>query len=270
MTKINTRSKNRKINNKPFVIELSGTPNAGKDTQCLILKNFFSDVLHLRVAVIDEAYSSCKITGITNLEKFYWTIPVICHNLIFDRPPKYDVIIINRGIFDALCYLRFYWERNSISKQEETILADFLTSKKWSSKVDVVFILYLDPKISIERETLEQRGAINILADRLNRSKTVKPLGIINERVLTRINWTYKFIKEKYKEKFKKIYLLDDIDNADRESVSSEMIDLIKDEITKRWPSSDVYRSLEKKKFITQPGLFDLVEGYKQEKLVVI
>ena len=79
---------------RPFFIELAGPPNAGKDTQSKILQEYFRNIRHYRVTEVQETYSRCAVDGLEHYQKYLWSLLETIKPLLYDRPPRFDVVII--------------------------------------------------------------------------------------------------------------------------------------------------------------------------------
>ena len=128
-----------------------------------------------------------------------WTlcsaIAEIIHQLDEGRE-KVDIILADRGIFDALCW--FHWLNTNISKSAPylddvsyKILRDFTLMDIWYGFIDLIYVFQVDPSTSIEREyaTLltEKRGSI------------------MREPVLEGFNRSINEVMKQYGSKFRKI-----------------------------------------------------------------
>jgi predicted NUDIX family phosphoesterase len=75
-----------------------------------------------------------------------------------------DILILDRGIFDALVWNELLKMTGKITTQEAKQVEEFFTMHRWTELVDLVFVLTCSPDKSIEREYLDQlttkRGTI--------------------------------------------------------------------------------------------------------------
>ena len=69
---------------------------------------------------------------------------------------KYDLAILDRGLFDALAWFEFLTTTNKISDQERDHVQNFLRIDRWRSKIDVVLLFKTDPHTSMARENKDK------------------------------------------------------------------------------------------------------------------
>jgi predicted NUDIX family phosphoesterase/thymidylate kinase len=139
---------------RPIVIEFCGTPKAGKSS-CIGSLVIFLKRNGFKVKVLTERASICPINNKFDPNFNVWTgcsslaeLMVILSN----DSKKFDVVIIDRGVFDAVCW--FYWqrERNYLDEGTYDIFRDFFFAERWASRIDIVYILEADPKTALDRE----------------------------------------------------------------------------------------------------------------------
>lgn len=65
---------------------------------------------------------------------------------------EYDIVILDRGLFDAVCW--FNWQRSRHYLDERTFetFRDFFLSNRWMSKIDIVYALKASPETALDRE----------------------------------------------------------------------------------------------------------------------
>ena len=81
--------------------------------------------------------------------------------------PELDILILDRGIFDALVWTDWLAQTGKIVEEEREACDRFFAMSRWVDLVDLVFVMTCDPTLSIEREYSDQlttkRG--NIMSD---------------------------------------------------------------------------------------------------------
>ena len=96
---------------EPLVIEISGTPRSGKSLSIESLRAFFDDN-KINVAIVPEQASFCPIPEKSDYFFNIWTgcqtLSKFVDYLRNQNNYKYDVILLNRGIFDILVWLNFH------------------------------------------------------------------------------------------------------------------------------------------------------------------
>ena len=157
-----------RLGGRPLVIELAGTPNAGKSTQIQPISSFLRDICGYTVKVVEEDYGRCPLNGCSYDVKFYWALGGMIQNLmeVLDKPRKYDVIIFDRLLYDALAFLRYHVKKGRIKEKEEASHAAFLLSNKFRSLVDIVFELIIPPEVAVQREHNFPGDAVSALAQK--------------------------------------------------------------------------------------------------------
>jgi hypothetical protein len=75
-----------------------------------------------------------------------------------------DVFILDRGVFDALVWNRWLELAGKVTREEAIQVEQFFTMSRWTTLIDIVFVLTCEPTVSIQREYADQlttkRGTI--------------------------------------------------------------------------------------------------------------
>jgi predicted NUDIX family phosphoesterase len=183
---------------RPLVIEFCGTPKAGKTTTINAL-NIFLKRNDFKTVVISEMAAICPITNKTNFFFNAWTLfnsmAETLKQLTLGEN-KTDIIIIDRSIFDALCW--FKWlstnpEKNPyIDDRQYEIFVTFLVgTDMWTKNLDLVYIFQTEPETALKREFAELI--------------TAKTGSIMNTKVLKGFNESVQQIKYEFSKKFRRI-----------------------------------------------------------------
>ena len=110
---------------------------------------------------------------------------------------KYDLAILDRGIFDALAWFELLKTRGEISEKECANIHDFLRIGEWRSAIDAVIMFQADPDTSLERE---------------NQHKLIIETGsAMNPEILGQLNKAYDIVKTQYSHEFSRF---EDIDTS--------------------------------------------------------
>lgn len=158
---------------RPIVIEFSGSPKAGK-TSCINSLELFLKRNGYKVRIIQEKASECPVSDKQSPMFNLWTACTSLAGLIGtleDKKNEVDVLILDRGIFDALCWFEWLVAGGKMEEEQRQIAERFLLMKELVGSIDIVFAFCVKPEISIEREYA------NLLTDKLGT--------IMNERVLS-------------------------------------------------------------------------------------
>ncbi|KKW47754.1 MAG: hypothetical protein UZ00_C0001G0010 [Parcubacteria group bacterium GW2011_GWA1_60_11] len=123
---------------RPFMVELTGSPSAGKTTTVIELDKFFLGVL-----------LNC-----------FCLRSVICHgfcclNQVFlfrAHVHIIDVMVFDRCIFDAYSWMMYWAEKGKLSPEERAMIQAFFVSPFWTSMIDIAYFFVCDPEVAMERE----------------------------------------------------------------------------------------------------------------------
>lgn len=163
--------KSSRTQRRPLFIEFCGSPKSGKSTTINSLSMFFRRN-GLKTAVLTERAGICPIQNKTHPNFNIWTLCSVIADMLEKMEhgkEKIDIIIADRGIFDALCW--FNWlntnpsDKNPyLSNENFKELTTFINSDIWKRNIDLIYVFIVGPKTSIEREysalLTEKRGSI--------------------------------------------------------------------------------------------------------------
>lgn len=163
--------KSSRTQRRPLFIEFCGSPKSGKSTTINSLSMFFRRN-GLKTAVLTERAGVCPIQNKTHPNFNIWTLCSVIADMLEKMEhgkEKIDIIIADRGIFDALCW--FNWlntnpsDKNPyLSNENFKELTTFINSDIWKRNIDLIYVFIVDYKTSIEREysalLTEKRGSI--------------------------------------------------------------------------------------------------------------
>ena len=184
---------------RPIVIEFCGSPKAGKSS-CINSLNTFLKRNEFKTVILKERASLSPIGDKHNPIFNVWT----CSSAINEINEKMDkaqhgeeidVIISDRGIFDALCWFDWLKNQHHMNEDEYRTLCDFATLYRWQKNIDLVYVFMVSPDESIEREYA------NLL--------TNKRGSIMRENVLNQYLESVKTTMEKYGNDFRAVYQID-------------------------------------------------------------
>lgn len=139
---------------RPIIIEFCGTPKAGK-TSCISSLVIFLKRNRFKVKVLTERASVCPINDKFDPNFNVWTG---CSSLaeltriISNESKEHDVVILDRGIFDSVCWFHWQLERHHLSHSDYDVFRDFFLAERWTSKIDIVYILKASETDALERE----------------------------------------------------------------------------------------------------------------------
>ncbi len=196
------RHKAERNQRRPIIIEFCGSPKSGKSTTISSL-NIFLKRNNFKTVVLSERASVCPVTKKTHPFFNIWTLTSAIAELIgfisADKE-KYDIIIADRAIFDALCW--FEWLNSNdnnhnpyLDNETYNILKNFALMDLWTNIIDIVYVFKVPPETSIQREyanlLTEERGSI------------------MREKILSTFNLAIDSAKLKYSKHFREIKQID-------------------------------------------------------------
>lgn len=204
----------------PIVIEFSGSPKAGK-TSCINSLELFLKRNGFSVKVIQERASVCPVNDKQSPMFNIWTACMSLAGMVGtleDKKSKVDVLILDRGIFDALCWFEWLAKSGKMEKQLKESVESFLLRKEFVQAVDIVFAFCTTPEKSIEREYA------NLLTD--------KPGSIMNVNVLQTYRTSIEKTIAKKGNRFRKVFEIDTTEkNQDQvgKEVTEKTLNTLKD-----------------------------------------
>ncbi|RXF73307.1 hypothetical protein [Hansschlegelia zhihuaiae] len=139
---------------RPIVIEFSGSPKSGK-TSCISSLDIFLRRNKFRTVVLTERASVCPIENKFDPLFNVWTGCGSLNQLselISREARSVDIIILDRGFFDSLCW--FEWQRNHryLRADDYNCFVGFFTSPRFRMMIDLVLLFEASPEVSIDRE----------------------------------------------------------------------------------------------------------------------
>jgi predicted NUDIX family phosphoesterase len=138
------------------VLEFAGVPKAGKTSTIWALQAFLKRC-GFKVQVLAERAAICPIKDKAHPNFNVWTV---CTTLVeilekTQDPPREDdpqILILDRGLFDALCWLTLMEKLGRVRHREYQILEDFLRIDDWRKRISAVFVMTVSPEDALKRE----------------------------------------------------------------------------------------------------------------------
>jgi predicted NUDIX family phosphoesterase/energy-coupling factor transporter ATP-binding protein EcfA2 len=185
---------------RPLLIEFCGSPKSGKSTTITSLNQFLKRN-KFTTTVLTERASICPVSNKKDPFFNIWTLTSAIAEIIehIDTNDT-DIIISDRGIFDALCWFDWLNKNDSIENpyldnKTYDILKKFVKLDIFKDYLDLVYVFKVDPSISIEREYS------NLLTDKRG--------SIMQEPVLKTFNQSIDNIINETKEEFRQVISID-------------------------------------------------------------
>lgn len=137
---------------RPFMIEFTGPPSSGKTTTIKELYDFLRPLGFLVWRPQEGAENIQNIprtTPLYNIATGLYSLDKIIHESFGH---KYDIILYDRALYDAYCWMEYWGEKNKLSPGDKFIWQSFFTSRQFTEKLDLVYFMVCDPKTALERE----------------------------------------------------------------------------------------------------------------------
>ncbi|MGI9347134.1 MAG: hypothetical protein ACR2PV_04025 [Gammaproteobacteria bacterium] len=149
--------KYRTLARKPIVIEFAGVPKAGKTSNIAQVQSFFKRC-DFNVQTVVEMASLCPIRDKKHPNFNIWTACSTLAQLLekTQSPPRSgdpDILFLDRGVFDAICWMRLMNENFSrLDGNAYEAIEKFLSMPQWRQLTAAVFVMVASPGESIKRE----------------------------------------------------------------------------------------------------------------------
>ena len=96
---------------RAFVLELTGTPKAGKSTSVVTLQTFFKEA-GFQVHLLKERAADCPLPMKGHFFFNAWTMATMLSEVLETHETNVDLLILDRGFFDALVWLELQARRD--------------------------------------------------------------------------------------------------------------------------------------------------------------
>lgn len=158
---------------RPFFIELTGTPSAGKTTVITELDKFLRRE-GFRVLRPQEGAEIIRhierTTPVYNLRTGLYALTLL---LDISAGHLYDVIVFDRCLFDAYVWMMYWREREKLSERQMKDYQAFFLSPLWVDKIDVAVFMLCGPEEAMKREL---RIALSSKLGETTNPKTIETL----------------------------------------------------------------------------------------------
>ena len=244
---------------KPVIFEFAGVPKAGKTSTLNALQAFLKRC-GFRVEIVIERASICPIRDKTHSNFNVWTACTTLAQILekTQNPPRIDdpdILILDRGLFDALCWLRLMERLERIRPEERQGIESFLTMADWRKRISAVFVMMVSPEDAMQRE----KGLLPV---------EHKEGSIMNEKVLAQMLNTTRETAKSLKKEFR-IFEIDT--SAERkggakqiaEAVANLALNVIEEHLREdilSLPREDIIRTFAGKKCLNSSEAAALVE----------
>lgn len=141
---------------RPIVIEFAGIPKAGKTSTITALHAFLKRC-GFRVEIVVERASVCPIRDKKHANFNIWTACTTLAQILekTQNPPRYDdphILILDRGMFDAICWLILMEHLERIRSEDRLLTEKFLRISDWRKRISGVIVMTVAPADAMKRE----------------------------------------------------------------------------------------------------------------------
>lgn len=136
---------------RAFVVEFAGTPKAGKSTSVALIEQFFRDCGY-RVHLLKERAAECPLPMKGHFFFNTWTTCSMVTEVLANVDTDADLLILDRGFFDALMWLELQKRRGQVTEHEYTMFSGFVLLDRWRKLVDATIVMRVNPDQAMSRE----------------------------------------------------------------------------------------------------------------------
>jgi len=203
---------------RPFFLEFTGSPSAGKTTTITELDKFLRRQ-GFRVLRPQEGAEVIRhierTTPLYNIRTGLYAL-----NLLIDLSAShlYDVVIFDRCIFDAYCWMIYWQEKGKLNCEEKKIIQSFFSSRFWTDKIDAAFFVVCDTEVAMRREL---RIALSQKLGETTNPKTI-------ETLVARYKTAYRELSPQHNQ----LHLIDTTKMDEQkmvEIIANEVLDIMKE-----------------------------------------
>lgn len=152
---ISKRLKAGKIELEPVVTEFAGSPKSGKTTNIDIVAHLFKRTGFKVLAPTEGASKRTPSVLKRDFVAFNsWSLAYAIQELLvgFYDVDKNDLVILDRGPFDSLAWMRVLKDRGKLVDNNYDIIEAFALHEMWRDKIKRVYLFTCSTKKSLDRE----------------------------------------------------------------------------------------------------------------------
>ncbi|MFH1193884.1 MAG: hypothetical protein V1661_02730 [bacterium] len=137
---------------RPFFLEFAGSPSSGKTTVIGELDKLLRRY-GLRVFCPQEGAQAIRhierTTPVYNIRTGLYTLSLF---LDLNCGHTYDVVILDRGIFDVYCWMIYHKEKGQLTEESCQLIQSFFLSDLWINTIDAAFFMVCEAEEAMKRE----------------------------------------------------------------------------------------------------------------------
>jgi len=136
---------------RPFFIEFTGSPDAGKTTTIRELYTFLRR-FGLHVGIPQEGAEVIQHIPRTTPEYNIRT-GIYALSILLDESWRHnhDVIILDRGIYDAYVWMNYWQEKGKLTVEQKSYYQNFFLAPFWKDRVDISYFVTCEAEVAMER-----------------------------------------------------------------------------------------------------------------------
>lgn len=137
---------------RPFFLEFTGSPSAGKTTTITELDKFLRRYGFRVLRPQEGAEVIRHISRTTPLYNIRTGLYALCQLIDLAQSHLYDVVIFDRCIFDTFGWMMYWEEKEQLEAWEKRDNQEFFLSRFWVNNIDSCYIMTCQPEVAMERE----------------------------------------------------------------------------------------------------------------------
>jgi thymidylate kinase len=137
---------------RPFIIEVTGSPDSGKTTTLKILDSFFRRQGYTVWKPLEGAEAVRRIsrkTHLYNVATGMYAMDILINHL---ASGEYDLILFDRCLYDAWCWQLYWLKKQDISIKEAQLIQNFFAREHWRKHIDIAFFIMCNPEVAMGRD----------------------------------------------------------------------------------------------------------------------
>jgi len=137
---------------RPFFIEITGTPSAGKTTAIGILDRFF----RRQGFKVWKPTEGAEIVRNVSRKDFLYNIRTGLYALetLIDylSSREFDLVIFDRAVYDAFCWMLYWQKKENITPEWKEVIQKFFLHPRWADSVDLCLFVICKTEEALRRE----------------------------------------------------------------------------------------------------------------------
>ncbi len=140
---------------RPFFIEITGSPDSGKTTMARILDPFFRRQGFTLYKPLEGAEEVRIIERDTHFYNSTTATYALYKLMRCSTDSRLDLVIFDRCLADAYTWMNYWVKKEDLSANEAKILQRFFYFPTWFNMLDAIFVVVTTPEEAIKRDRAE-------------------------------------------------------------------------------------------------------------------